>query len=182
MHQIKSMFRAYLLLNSEQEELLKYESFKLQMFNYSVVFFSCIGVCKTCTWIYEYITYFYRVYYTAEQQLVEDNIFKLQKSVQKQTRSKPETASAFKAEESKPGTSKRKNKLHSTQEENVTHEECYGNCVNGMPTVDFNLENAKIPDTPSPESIMGVAAAAATAATVFMDKKRTRLHRKCAKD
>ena len=51
-----------------------------------------------------------------------------------------------------------------------------------MPTVDFNLKNAKIPEIPSPESIMGVAAAAATAATVFMDKKRTRLHRKCAKD
>jgi len=36
----------------------------------------------------------------------------------------------------------------------------------------LDFKNMRIPDHPSPESIMGIAAAAATAASVFLQKKR----------
>jgi hypothetical protein len=167
------MFRAYLLLNSEQEELLKYESFKLQLFNYLVVFFSCIGVCKTCSWIYDYSTYFYRTYYIGEAETKGDS--SIQRTITRKVSNVCE-ANSFRPEQL--NAAKRKIRIfdesqHAGNDENVRNK----NSNN-----EFNMENAKIPDTPSPESIMGVAAAAATAATVFMDKKRTKLYRKCTKD
>lgn len=131
------MFINYWILTSDQEEQLRYESLKLEIFRYVIITLTCIGVFRIYIWL-RYIAL--RIY-------LELKTFK-----------------AFHKENSRkiPVDVKKAHK-------NVA----FTNNSNNMASERFvDFKNMKIPDSPSPESIMGIAAAAATAATVFMDKKR----------
>ena len=119
------MLRSYLLINSEQEELLKYESFKLEVFRYIVLFLSSLGTFKLCTWL----SFLYKIAYKKYQ--------------------------------------------NHRLESNTSRQSCITeNCFKPPELLTKQQTSDELSNKPSPESIMGIATAAATAASVFMTKKR----------
>lgn len=137
------MLRSYLLINSDQEELLKYESFKLEVFRYIVLFLSSLGTFKLCTWLSFLYKTALKNYHKSKIQL-------------NSSRRNHETKQDYLDEECfKPELFNKQQKNQTIPIDNV-----------------LDLNNVKVSSKPSPESIMGIAAAAATAASVFMTKKR----------
>ena len=151
------MFKGYLLINPRQEEQIKYEAFKLELFRYVVIFFSFIGVVKLFSWLRYFLNYMYR------------NMVKV-------TRTRESSISGHVAK-------KKLQTGYTGNQQDRMRQEFYQQNLKSDSEEDFKKFKAKqtmMTSTPtSPDSIAGVAAAAATAAAVFMDKKREKCCGKC---
>ena len=165
------MFRSYVLLNAEQEELLKYESFKLEVFKYIIIFLSCTGSIKIISWIRFILCKFNQIHRQGRLRSKSDKVVKNSKPSKKRNSPIEHEVLAEILEDDKPGTSRQKDIVNQYQYNS--------DLMQTSPEQPIDLSYARIPESPSPESIMGVAAAAATAATVFMDNKREKYCRRC---
>ncbi len=150
------MFKGYLLINPRQEEQIKYEAFKLELFRYFVIFFSFIGAVKVFSWLRHFLNY-------------------MNRNMSKVTRTRESNMTGH-------VTRKKTQTGYGSNQQDRTRQEFNQQNFKSDTEDDFKTFKAKqaMTSTPaSPDSIAGVAAAAATAATVFMDKKREKCCGKC---
>jgi hypothetical protein len=174
------MFKSYLLINSEQEELIKYESIKLEVFRYTVLFLTFIGSIRIFTWL-KYFSYkIYLLYFNAKSKIRDRD--KSTQPIVNQTKLRRKTAKKNFGNLAKKLLASNGSEAETEESEQPMRQQVLTRsraAKNEKKTSESQgaVQQTDCNSSPGSASIAGVAAAAATAATVFMDKRREK--RKC---